>query len=229
MKKLILFLLFPALSFGQKQEKPQTIYSSEAFQYFYVNQNNKSMSNIEEIWKDVIGYEGYYQVSSIGRVRSLDRQLKNNHTTYDLKGVILKNRITDRGYHTVQLSRKCRSKQKFVHRIIAESFFTKPINATETNHKNGIRSDNRLENLEWVTHAENMQHSIKVLGRRPPTSGSSHYLSKRVGQFDLEDKLIEIFESCGDAGRKTKSSYSSIARCARKERGTHLGFKWRYV
>jgi len=121
------------------------------------------MLNTHEVWKDVSGYEGLYQVSDQGRVRSLDRPRSDGR--HFLRGKILKP-LYNKKYQFVALWKNAASRQHQVH-ILVLTAFGGPRNGRQTNHKNGIRDDNRLENIEWVTQAENNLHAFRVLGRAP--------------------------------------------------------------
>jgi hypothetical protein len=117
-----------------------------------------------ENWKPVIGYECLYEVSDLGRVRSLDRivnQFNNGvMTEHFYKGKMLKAK-TDKGYYTVKLCNQHNTKHAKVHRIVAEAFITNPERKPLINHKNGIKLDNRVSNIEWCTEKENSQHALK--------------------------------------------------------------------
>lgn len=103
-------------------------------------------------WKPVVGYEGLYQVSSDGHIRSLHPRRK---------GQILPQRIERAGYFEIQLSKKGVSTYYYVHRLVAAAFIPNSENKPCINHRNGIKTDNRIENLEWVTHSENMLHAAQ--------------------------------------------------------------------
>lgn len=107
-----------------------------------------------EIWKDIPCYEGFYKISNKGRVLSLSRHgVKVDR--------ILKNRISH-GYLNVILYKNKNKKMHLIHRLIAISFITNPENKPQINHKNGIRTDNSIDNLEWTTQSENMLHAYKI-------------------------------------------------------------------
>lgn len=117
---------------------------------FYLDKGNFIM---EEIWKDVIGYEGLYKISNLGNIKSfnyLNRQ----------RIQVLKPRLSD--YNRVVLSNKKKTKTLLVHRIIAIAFLPNPQNKKCVNHKDGNKLNNNLENLEWVTHKENSKHSFNM-------------------------------------------------------------------
>lgn len=125
------------------------------------------MSTNEENWKDIPGYEGLYQASSIGRIRSMDRY-KDNHTKKQfIKGKILKIGDDTHGYNQVVLSKNGKVKTFKVHRLVAMTFLENTQNKKDINHKNGNRKDNRIENLEWCSRSYNLWHMYNVLGNSP--------------------------------------------------------------
>lgn len=114
-----------------------------------------------EIWKEVEGYEGFYQVSDRGNVKSLDRQTKGGF----FKGYLRKLDKDKYGYWVVRLQRNGNSRTFKVHRLVALAFIDNPETRPVINHKDGNRANNLKENLEWYTVQENVQHSFDVLGK----------------------------------------------------------------
>jgi hypothetical protein len=166
---------------------------------------------MEEEWKDVNGYEGHYKVSNGGNILSLKRNSL----------VIMSPSSTLEGYLRIKLSKNSISKTISVHRIVCENFIPKIDGKRYINHKNGIKNDNRVENLEWVTQSENVKHGFDVLGR----IGSGR---KRVGQYTIDGELIKIFSSLAEASKESKVIDNSIGACGNGRRYTAGGFKWKF-
>lgn len=123
----------------------------------------------EEIFKQVKGYEGLYEVSNLGTVRGVDRYVtrseqgslsKMSSFKKKIKGKEMKHRLNNGGYHVVTLSKNSKTKNVLVHRLIAEAFIENPENKPCINHINSVRTDNRIENLEWCTIYENNNHAV---------------------------------------------------------------------
>ena len=113
-----------------------------------------------EIWKDVVGYEGFYQVSNLGNVKRVG-SFRGVNKAY-LNNYYLKPKDNGKGYYRIKLTVNNKSKRVMLHRIIAEAFISNPNNYPYINHINAIRKDNRLENLEWCTQGQNCLHSVKM-------------------------------------------------------------------
>jgi len=108
------------------------------------------MENLEnEIWKNIPGYEETHQVSNFGRVKKKDN------------GILIKNRLNEKGYLIINLTLKSKSKTFKVHRLVALAFLPNPLNKNQVNHKDYNKNNNHLENLEWVSHRENSCHAVK--------------------------------------------------------------------
>ena len=151
---------------------------------------------MNEIWKDIQGYEGVYQVSSLGRVKSLKRYGRKEDK-------ILRLWFDSHGYYQVDLRNDGKRKLSLVNELVAKAFIPNPENKPQTNHKNSIRSDNRVENLEWCTSKENVIYSFKE-GNRVAMKGE-----KNGGHKLKENEVTTI--------RELKSKYSQ-AELAKKFR-----------
>ena len=116
---------------------------------------------MNEEWRDIEGYEGLYQVSNLGRVKSLNyRGCKGNIS-------ILKPRLTKKGYETINLCKDGKVKNVRIHRLVAQSFISNPNNLPVVNHKDENKLNNNVDNLEWCTCQDNLLHSFRVLNRKP--------------------------------------------------------------
>lgn len=135
---------------------------------------------MKEVWEDVKGFEGYYLVSNLGRVKGSNRvvvDIRGRHL--NIKEKMRKLVINDMGYLTVILWKNNKNHLKKIHRLVAESFLKKRKEDTEVNHKNGIPTDNRECNLEWCTHSYNIKHAIDT------------GLSSNIGETHCHAKLSE--------------------------------------
>lgn len=175
----------------------------------------------KEIWRPIKGYEGYYEVSSHGRVRSLDRYVNSWQGLKLRKGRILKHDASCCGYIMVLLCKDDRHSHKLVHRLMAQAFIPNPENKPQVNHIDEVKSNNYVSNLEWVTPGENINH-----GTRNERCALAN--SKKVGQYTLDGELIKLWFSASEAGRD-KYCQSNVSKCCRGEVKTHKGYIWKYI
>lgn len=171
-----------------------------------------------ENWKNVVGYEGYYEVSDLGNVRSVTRVKR---------GKVLSPSKRQHGYLGVQLYGKGGNARKFrtfsVHRLVAEAFIPNPENKPEVNHKDEDKTNNRVENLEWVSHKENMNRG--TLPKR--FKGRKSHRARPILQFDTNGNLIGEYESASDAGKKLNLSYKNIQNSLYKGQLAY-GYVWKF-
>jgi hypothetical protein len=186
-----------------------------------------------EEWRDIKTYEGIYQVSNKGRIRSLDRYGKRTENTIrKLKGRILKPFPVQAGYLSVYLCNEYGKKSFKVHRLVATAFLSNPKQKNEVNHKDGNRQNNEADNLEWVTKSENQLHSFRVLHRTPIMLGKFNEMcpnSKPVNQYSKNGELIKTWPSTMEVERTHGWSASNIAGCCRGEHFSAYGYKWKYL
>lgn len=140
----------------------------------------------KEIWKDLPGFEGYYKVSSIGRVRSVTRIVKCYRGPRAHKGKILNQIVLPLGYLRVQLSKQGKRNNASIHRLVAQAFIENPNNLPAVNHLNGIKTDNRVENLEWVSDRENRSHDMLSSSKTSKYIGVSWYKSSQKWRADIQ-------------------------------------------
>lgn len=191
---------------------------------------------MQEIWKDVFGYEGLYEVSNLGRVRSVDRittQSNNGVLSQNkYKGKILNGR-SDKGYIRVHVSKNGKSESLLVHRIVASAFCEKPAGCDIVNHLDNNPSNNRADNLEWTTYKGNMQWATR--------QGRMHYRPENLRKAQESKKVAVIaiasdgsrirFDSQAEAAKSLNIAHGHIAAACRKDYGykTVGGYEWMYA
>lgn len=166
---------------------------------------------MEELWKNIEGYEGRYQVSNMGRVKSIKPRGK------DIE-VFMSCCPNAMGYPIVLLSKDGKKKTLLVHRLVAKAFIPNPNEFNLINHKNEIKTDNRAENLEWCDAKYNTEYSYRL---HPNVKANG----KRV-------RCVEtgvIYPSIGNAGFKTGIKYQHISRACRNKKRTAGSFHWEFV
>ena len=150
----------------------------------------------KEIWKDIKGYEGFYQVSNLGRVRGLDRVVNHgsHNTTRKIKGRIIKAGNNGTGYLFSPLQKDGKVKQVCVHRLVAQAFIPNPKNKPQVNHKDKVRDNNKSSNLEWCTVRENICYSgLNIKKTSKYTGVCWHKFSKSWrAAIDINGKRIEL-------------------------------------
>ena len=178
---------------------------------------------MSEVWRDVVGYEGLYQVSSGGRVKSLERKVPKLNGERTVKERILKPRGNRGGYLQVNLYAGGGKPKKFyVHRLVCEAFHDNPDNKPQVNHVNEDKADNRACNLEWCTAEENTNFGTR-------NERSRKTLSKPVGQYTRDAELIKIWSSAREAQRQAGFNQSNISKVACGKYKQAYGCIWRYV
>ena len=165
----------------------------------------------EEIWKDIPNYEGLYQASNMGRIKSF----------YGLKEKILKPGILNKGYYQVILCKQSIKKKYYVHRLVWSAFNGQIPKNIQVNHINEIKTDNRLSNLNLMTAKENMNWGTR-------NERSAKKLSKSVLQYDLQDNFVKEYASTHQAERETGFANQSICACCNGKLKTAYNYIWKY-
>lgn len=178
---------------------------------------------MKEIWKDIPEFEGIYRASNLGRIKSLERI---DILGRRVKEKILTSGINQYGYCQVELYKNSIGKNYYVHRLVWSAFNGQIPEGLQVNHKNEIKTDNRLSNLNLMTPKENTNwgtgiercHNQLINGKK----------SKTVLQYDLQDNLIKEFPSIMQAHRELGFSQGNINKCCKGKRKTAYGYKWKY-
>lgn len=176
---------------------------------------------MKEEWKDIKGYEGIYQISNTGKIKSL------NYRGNGIERMLQPTKNKD-GYLQIKLYKNKKYILKTIHKLVAENFIDIP--KLEVNHLNGIRDDNNVNNLEWCTHAENERYSWKTLGKKRESKHKNKIKRnlKPIIQYDEKHNYIKMWESASQAGKELKIRQNKISECCTGKRNTAGGFIWRF-
>ena len=188
--------------------------------------NMKSDINTQiEVWEDIKGYEGLYQVSNMGRVKSLERTVtRKNGRRQTIQERILNPKTERNGYLRIELCNGSGKKKSFlVHRLVCEAFHENTENNKPcVNHIDENKANNTASNLEWCTYKENLNHGTR-------SARSAKALSKPVGQYAKDEELIKIWQSTREVQRQLGLDQSTISKVALGKRKTAYGYVWKYI
>jgi hypothetical protein len=170
------------------------------------------MENQQEIWKGVVGFETHYEISNLGRLRRISKTLK---------GGIINAKPQRDGYIVGDMSVNGFSKKYIIHRLVAIAFIPNPENKPEVNHINGIKGDNRVENLEWVTRSENTIHAYST-GLQISLKGEKHAMAKLSDKDVLKIRELLKTHTTTQVGRMYNMCRNSMLFIKKKETWSHL-------
>ena len=186
-----------------------------------IAKNGSKIVNMEQIWKTIQGFEGLYEVSNLGAVKSLEKMWVVNKAIRNKPETIMKQSTDSNGYFQVELSKNGKAKKYLVHRLIAKAFIENPDNKNDVNHINCIKKDNRVENLEWATRSENIRHALDN-NLVDSAKGSRHGMS-----ILKEEDVIKI-RSLGD--KYTKKELAEMFGVGRRSINQILNKKsWKHI
>ena len=171
----------------------------------------------QEIWKDIPEYKGKYQISNLGNIR------------YVGKTKLIKQQINKDGYFIVSLRIGKTKKTYRVHRLVAQVFIPNLLNKPQINHKDGIKTNNCVDNLEWVDAKENIEHAYKI-GIYNPYQHSMAMNKYKKKVIKIKDGIIVAqYDSLSMASKQNNVSKQSIYSAIKNPNYTCIGFKWKYV
>ena len=195
-----------------------------------------------EVWRDVVGYEGLYKVSNLGRVRSFDWKIiitgvQKQPVDGIRKGRILNPSENPKGYFDVTLHKDKKPKRVRVHRLVAQAFIPNPENKPYIDHINTIRTDNRVQNLRWATQKENCNNKLTRKHISEAKIGKKYSEERKMNMREnsplkMRVMCVEtgiIYKSAMEAGRQTGIPQGNISSACRGERGKAGGYRWKLV
>ena len=179
-----------------------------------------------EVWADIPGYEGQYQVSTYGRVRSLDHYGSNGVSMILYKGKILKPCMGSEGYPHIYLSGGPQ-RSFMIHRLVAGTFIPNFDNKREVNHRDENKLNNLVSNLEWLSSKENANYGTR--NSRVVKARKESGFIKGVSMLNLDGNLVRDFESLSDAAKYVNGNRSNICACCNNRKEKAYGYRWRYI
>lgn len=175
-----------------------------------------------EIWKDIKGYENKYQISNLGKVKSLSRKVKCGNGYKKTEERILRQNKDNRGYLMVNLYKDNTQHTIKTHRLVANAFIPNHLNLPQINHKDEEKTNNTASNLEWCTNSYNCNYGTH-------NERMAKALSKTVYQYSMKNTLIKVWVSAIQCSRENNIfNHRHISECCLGKRKTHKGYKWSY-
>lgn len=186
-----------------------------------------------ERWLPVLDFEDHYEVSDQGRIRSLTRKIEHSRSgQVTMHGRLLALNLDTHGYPRLMLRVNGKGYSRAVHRMVLSAFMPRADwESMHVNHKDGVTSNNRLENLEWCTQSENRTHSYRVLKRRNPMTGKNgakHHNARAVVGQSLIDGERRVYLSMAETKHDGFSGHD-ISACIRGRQRSHRGWVWAYA
>lgn len=181
------------------------------------------MTEINEIWKPVVGWEGLYECSNMGRVKSVDRYVPHR---YDgefqfIKGTIRKTKYNNGGYEIITLSKDGKEKTCLVHRLVAQAFIPNPNNLPEINHRDENTKNNCVDNLEWCNREYNLYYGTGIRRR-------AEKIMVPVIQYTKDGMLIKKWDSMQEVMKELGINRGNISNCCSGRCKSVGGYKWKY-
>lgn len=171
---------------------------------------------MKEIWKDIKNYEGLYQISNLGKIKTLG----NNKTK---KEKIKSTRNDKKGYEKVDLCKNGQIRTFFVHRLVAQAFISNVKNLKEINHKDENPKNNVVTNLEWCDRSYNINYGSR---NKKVSEAQKGHNGKVIKQIDINGKIIKIWQSMSQASKELKINVGNISNCCKNKKITAGGYKW---
>lgn len=157
---------------------------------------------MNESWRDILGWEGYYQISNLGAVRSLDRWVSQKGKSRLYEGRELKQKTEKSGYKTVTFRTQFKKKTVKIHRLVAIAFIENPEGKPEVNHIDGVKENNHLVNLEWVTSSENKHHAIQKGLKVNHKGRKAHAWKGEITVLDKEGNVVDTIHQFNEIKEK---------------------------
>lgn len=181
---------------------------------------------MEEIWKDIPQYEGLYQVSNFGRVKSVERYKQNHNSLQLIPEKIKAQSVKPNGYQVVNLYKNNKGRNEYVHRLVAMAFIPNPDNLPQVNHKDEDKANNVVDNLEWCTNTYNQQYGTK-LKRQGETLLLNGKTSTLIVKCDLDGNELDCYQSMRQAERENGLGNGTISAYFRNGYSQCGGYTWK--
>ncbi len=175
----------------------------------------------QEIWRDILGYEGLYQVSNLGRIKSLKRKCKTAKGFRNVPEKICSSTLDTYGYPIICLHKNGKKKTKTIHRLVGEAFIENPLNLPQINHIDEDKTNNCVNNLEWCNAKYNNTHGTR-------NERIKKAQQRAVIQLDMNGNFIKTWNGANEIMRVTGMHQSAITRCCNQKRNYAYGYRWKY-